>query len=73
MKGEMSELLTDAKMSSEESDQEDWCHVYVVRTVPWKSEELQKRKRKLDRIHTHTHKKKSKRSQERAVKEVALS
>ena len=55
MKGEMSELLTDAKMSSEESDQEDWCHVYVVRTVPWKSEELQKRKRKLDRIHTHTH------------------
>ena len=29
MKGEMSELLTDAKMSSEESDQEDWSHVYV--------------------------------------------
>jgi len=40
MKGEMAELLTDANMSSEESDQEDWSLVYVVRTVPWKSEEL---------------------------------
>ena len=29
MKGEMAELLTDTKMSSEESDQEDWSHVYV--------------------------------------------
>lgn len=29
MKGEMAELLTETKMSSEESDQEDWSHVYV--------------------------------------------
>ena len=52
MKGEMAEVLTNAYMSSQESDQEDGRLVYVVKTVPWESEELKKRKRKLDRIHT---------------------
>lgn len=39
MKGEMAELLTDANMSSEESDQEDWSLVNEVKTTAWKSEE----------------------------------
>ena len=52
MKGEMTEVLTDAHMSSEEFDEEDGRLVYVVKTVPWEREELKNRKRKLDRIYT---------------------
>ena len=54
-------------VSSEESDQEDGRLLYVVKTIPWKSEELKKRKGKVDRIHT---KNQSKRSQEWAVKRL---
>ena len=67
MKGEMAEVLTEAYMSSEESEQEDGKLVYVVKTIPWESEDLKKRKRKLDRIHK---KNQSKCSQDRAVKRV---
>ena len=52
IKGEIAEVLTDAYMSSEESDQEDGRLIYALKTVPWESEELKKRKRRLDRIHT---------------------
>ena len=45
MKNEMSEVITDAFMSSQESDQEDGKLVYVVKTDPWEREELKKRKR----------------------------
>ena len=48
----MTEVLTDAHMSSEEFDEEDVRLFYVVKTVPWESEELKNKKRKLDRIHT---------------------
>ena len=41
-------------MSSEESDQEDGRLLYVVKTIPWKGEELKKRKGNVDRIHTKT-------------------
>ena len=52
IKGEMAEVLTDAYMSSMESDREDGRLVYVVKIALWESEELKERKRKLDRIHT---------------------
>ena len=52
MKREMTEMLTDVHMSSEEFDEEEGSLVYVVKTVPWESEELKNRKRNMDRIHT---------------------
>ena len=38
----MAEVLTDAYMSSQESDQEDERLVYVVKTVPWERREKEK-------------------------------
>lgn len=54
-------------MSSEESEEEEGSKVYVIKTIPWESELLKKRKRKLDKKYIKTV---SKRSQQRAVKRV---
>ena len=52
-------------MSSEESGEEEGSKVYVIKTIPWESELLKKRKRKLDKKYIKTV---SKCSQQRAVK-----
>ena len=60
-------MLTEDYMSSEESDTEDGKIVYVIKTIPWESNALKRKKKILDKIYK---KGQSKRSQERAVKRV---
>ena len=65
----MAELLTEGYMSSEESDMEGDTLVYVVRTIPWVSDQLRKRRAKLDKIYM---KGQSTRFQQRTVKRVRM-
>ena len=66
-KGRIAEILAEPYMCSEESGEEEGAKVYVIKTIPWESELLKKRKRKLDKRYIKTV---SKRSQQRAVKRV---
>ncbi|KAJ7388999.1 hypothetical protein OS493_034388 [Desmophyllum pertusum] len=67
LKGKVAEVLTDEYMSSEESSIEDDSAVYVIKTIPWESSQLKKRKRKLDKAYE---KSSGKRSKQRSVKRV---
>ena len=44
-KGQVAEVLTEDRMSTEESSNEDDQLSYVVKTIPWESEKLRKRKK----------------------------
>ena len=48
-KGRIAKILAEPYMSSEESGEEEGSKVYVIKTIPWESELLKKRKRKLDK------------------------
>lgn len=67
LKEKVAEVLTDEYMSSEESSIEDDSAVYVIKTIPWESSQLKKRKRKLDKAYE---KSSGKRSKQRSVKRV---
>ena len=60
-------MPTENFMSSEESADEDGSLVYAVKTIPWESALLKKRKKKLDKIYAKTS---TKRSKQRSVKRV---
>ena len=47
-KGRIAKILAEPYTSSEESGEEEGSKVYV-KTIPWESELLKKRKRKLDK------------------------
>lgn len=51
-KAQVAEVMFNDYMSSEESEvEEDGRRVYVVKPLPWESDELKKKKRSLDREH----------------------
>ena len=66
-KGQIAEVLAEPYMSSEESGEEEGSKVYVIKTIPWESRQLKKRKRKLDKVYSKTV---SKRSKQRLVRRV---
>ena len=66
-KGKVAEVLTEDYMSTEESSNEDDQLTYIIKTIPWESERLRKRKKILDKTHGKTQ---SKRSRQRFVKRV---
>ena len=68
-KGRIAEILAEPYMSSEESGEEEGSKVYVIKTIPWESELLKKRKRKLDKRFIKTV---SKRSQQRGTLNFAF-
>lgn len=53
-KGQVAEVLTEDRMSTEESSNENDQLSYVVKTIPWESEKLRKRKKVLDKTHGKT-------------------
>ena len=46
VKGKVAEILTEEFMSSEESSNEDDSAIYIIKTIPWESSQLKKRKKK---------------------------
>ena len=74
-KGEVAEVLTEQFMSSEESEnEEDDKVIYVVKTIPWESEKLKKRKKRLDKEYNKTQTKcQNKRSVKRVRREGVSS
>ena len=62
----MAELLTEAYMSSEDSDDSNG-RKYVVKKLSWENRKLIKRKKQLDKFY---HKQHSKRTKERLVPRV---
>ena len=74
-KGEVAEVLTEQFMSSEESEnEEDDQVIYVVKTIPWESEKLEKRKKRLDKEYNKTQTKcQNKRSVKRVRREGVSS
>ena len=68
-KGEMAEVLTEAYMSSEDSEYDESGKLlnYNVKDLAWESPKLKKRKKLLDKLYN---KSQSQRSQNRLVKRV---
>lgn len=67
MKGKVAEVLQDDYMSSEESQDEDSTVTFILKTIPWESKKLKKRKEKLDKEYQKHH---TTRQTKRSVKRV---